>query len=343
MKIGLVGYQGGGKSTVFELLTAIAPDIAKAHTGQVGVADVPDERFNRLVSHYNPKKIVPARIELFDTPGLSRDSQESNGQRLGIIREAAALVQVVGVFAGADPVAEVQAFEEDLILADLQVVTNRIERLKKDATKPRPDREELQEELEALQPIADRLQDVQPIREMEFTEKQEKAARAFSLLSRKKQLVVLNTADSDVPEDAIAEIEKLGPRAIAAPFGLELEVSELSEDERAEFAAEMGLGEPSRGKLLRMIFEVTDQITFYTSGEKEVHAWLLKRGSSVLEAAHSIHSDLARGFVRAEIWQADDLLRLGSERELKAAGLNHVEGKEYVVKDGDEIFIRSGV
>jgi ribosome-binding ATPase YchF (GTP1/OBG family) len=343
MKIGLVGYQGSGKGTVFELLTGIRPDVAKAHTGQLGVADVPDERFDRLVAHYKPKKVVPTRVELLDTPGLSREHHDQNAQRLAVIREATALAHVVGVFAGADPVATVRSFEEDLILADMQVVAGRVERLEKDATKPRPDREELQAELAALRPIKERLEEGRSIRDMEFDEAQQKAVRSFSLLSRKTQLIVLNTADSDFDPAIVAEVEQLGHRAIAAPFGLELEVAQLPAEDRAEFAAEMGLGEPSRERLLRMIFEVTEQITFYTSGEKEVHAWLLKRGSTVLEAAHTIHSDLARGFVRAEIWQADDLLRLGSERELKAAGLNHVVGKEYIVRDGDEVFIRSGV
>src|SRR5690606_3625774 len=116
--------------TVFELLTGVKPDPAKAHTGQVGVAVVPDDRFDRLVAHYNPKKTVPAKIELFDTPGLSRSEQGANAAKLAVIRESAALVQVIGVFSGADPLDEVAAFEDDVILADLQVVTNRLERLK---------------------------------------------------------------------------------------------------------------------------------------------------------------------------------------------------------------------
>lgn len=343
MKIGLVGYQGSGKSTIFELLTETPPDIAKAHTGQVGIAEVPDERFDRLVAHYNPKKIVRARIELLDTPGLSRDRQELNAGRLAVIREAHALAHVIGAFSGTDPLQAIQAFEDDLVLADMQVVNSRVERLEKDSTKPRPDREELKAELEALRPIVAVLNDGKPLRDMELNEAQEKACRAFSLVTRKAQLVVLNTADADFDESLIADIEAKGHRAIAAPFGLELEVQALPEEDRAEFATEMGLGEPSRERLLQMIFDVTGQITFYTSGEKEVHAWLLKRGSTVLEAADAIHSDLARGFVRAEIWSADDLLRTGSERELKAQGLNHVEGKEYIVQDGDEVFIRSGV
>ena len=343
MKVGLVGYQGGGKSAVFHLLTGSAPDPSKAHTGQAGIATIPDERFNRLVDLYKPKKIVPARIELFDTPGLSRDQQSVNAQRLGVIREAHALVHVIGAFAGADPLKTAAAFADDLVLADLQVVNNRLERLRKDLTKPRPDREELQGELAALEPIAARLGEGEPVQDMEFTEAQEKACRSFSLLTRKRQLVVLNTAESDFDAAALAELERQGHRVIAAPAGLELELQALPEGDREEFAREMGLAEPSRERLLRAIFEVTDQITFYTCAEKEVHAWLLKRGSTVLEAADTIHSDLARGFVRAEIWSTDDLLRLGSERELKAAGLQHVEGRDYVVQDGDEIFIRSGI
>lgn len=343
MKIGLVGYQGGGKSTVFELLTGQKPDLAKIQSGQSGVAVVPDERFDRLVALHNPKKTVPAKIELLDTPGLNRTQQEGNAQRLAVIREAAALVQIVGVFGGVDPVAEVNAFSDDVVLADLQVVSNRVERLRKDSTKPRPDQAELKAELAAIEPIAETLDKGESLIDFDFSEAQEKACRSFSLLSTKKRLVVLNTEDSTVDTDAVSQIEAAGFPVLSAPFGLELEVQSLPEDERAEFAGEMGLGEPSRGRLLRAIFEVTDQITFYTSGEKEVHAWLLKRGSTVLEAADSIHSDLARGFVRAEIWAVDDMLRLGSERDLKAAGLNHVEGKDYIVQDGDEVFIRSGV
>lgn len=344
MKIGLVGYQASGKSTVFELLTGQKPDPSKVQSGQVGVAVVPDERFDKLVEHYKPKKIAPARIELFDTPGLSRTQQENNAQRLGVIRESAALVLVVGAYAGVDAKAEVEAFQDDVILADLQVMSNRVEKLEKDVTKPRPDRAELQAELDALLPLIEKLENGESLLEVEFDEATDKATRSFALLSRKRQLIVLNTAEAGTHDDVQAELEAKGYRVLAGPFGLELEMQSIPDEERAEFAAEMGLGEPSRERLLRAIFEVTDQITFYTSEEnKEVHAWLLKRGSTVVEAAHTIHSDLARGFVRAEIWSVNDLLRLGSERELKAAGLNHVEGKDYIVQDGDEVFIRSGI
>jgi hypothetical protein len=135
----------------------------------------------------------------------------------------------------------------------------------------------------------------------------------------------------------------LGQRCVSAPVGLELEVQQLPPDDRETFAREMGLGEPCASKVLHALFQVTDQITFYTSDEKEVHAWLLHRGGTALDAAGTIHTDLARGFIRAEIMAVDDLVRLGSEREVKAAGLQHVEGKEYVMRDGDEIVVRFSV
>jgi len=343
MKIGLVGYQGCGKSTLFELLTGTAPDLSKTQTGQLGVAVVPDDRFDRLVALHNPKKIVNAKIELFDTPGLSRSEKQQNAGRLSVIREANALVHVIGSFSGIDAMSEMESFTDDLILADLELVVNRIKRLEKDSIKPRPDREELKAELESLQPIKQRLDTGKTLLGMELSELQEKVCRGFALLTMKKQLIVLNTEDSSIDGALLSSLKDAGHIVVSGPIGLELEVQSLPEEDRDEFAAEMGLAETCRERILQAIFEVTDLVTFFTSGEKEVHAWLLNRGSTVLEAADSIHSDLARGFVRAEIWQVEDLLKLGSERELKAAGLNRVVGKEYIVQDGDEVFIRSGV
>jgi hypothetical protein len=343
MKLGLVGYQGSGKSALFELLTGVKTDPAKAHLGQLGTAIVPDARFDKLVALFKPKKTSPARIELFDTPGLARKEHEANAQRLGVIRESNAMVLVVGSFSGADPLADVQSFQDDIILADLQVVTNRIGRVHKDILKPRPDREQLQAEIAALEPIAARLEEGRPVGDMPFSEAQDKATKSFSLLTRKKQLIILNTADSAQDAALIGKLEAAGQRVVSAPVGLELEVQQLPPEDREMFAQEMGLGESCASKVLRAIFDVTEQITFYTSDEKEVHAWLLHRGGTALEAAGTIHTDLGRGFIRAEITAVEDLLRLGSEREVKAAGLQHVEGKEYPMKDGDEIVVRFSV
>jgi ribosome-binding ATPase YchF (GTP1/OBG family) len=343
MKIGLVGYQGSGKSSIFELLTHTKPDPSKAHSGQVGMATLPDRRFDGLVKLFNPKKVTPAKIELFDTPGMSREHGESNNQRISVVREANALVHVVGAYAGGDPVTDARTFEEDLMLADLQVLQNRIERLEASVKKNRPDKEASQEELLLLRPIEQLLQSGTLLRNVELSADQEKVTKSFSLLTRKPQLILLNTADATVDEAVVNKLSAAGYRVVAAPLGLELEVQALDESERAAFAADFGLGEPSHDRVLRAIFEATEQITFFTSDEKEVRAWLLKRGSTALEAAGTIHTDLARGFIRAEIMAVDDLLRLGSEREVKAANLYHTVGKDHVMRDGDEIVVRFNV
>jgi ribosome-binding ATPase YchF (GTP1/OBG family) len=340
MKIGLVGYQGGGKTSLFELLTGLTPDISKAHTGQVGVVTILDDRFQQLVDFHKPKKESPSKIELFDTPGLSLAEQQLNPQRLGIIRDSAALVHVVGCFAGCDPIEEVSQFSDDIVLADMQVVNNRMERLEKDVVKPRPDQEILVREFEALKPIAAALNDGESLEDHEFTDDQEQYTKSFALLTRKKRLVVCNTSDSDFDESILNQLRESGVPAIAGPVGLELEVAQLPPEEQTEFAAEMGLTESCRDQLIEECFKVTELITFYTCDEKEVHAWLLKKGSTAVEAAHAIHSDLARGFIRAEIMRVADLLRLGSEREVKAANLHRLESKDYVVEDGDDLVIR---
>src|SRR4029077_1012715 len=182
MRIGLVGYQGSGKSSIFELLTGTRPDPSKAHVGQRGPATLPDPRFDGLVKHFNPKKITPAKIELFDTPGLSRDHGESNNQRISVVREANALVHVIGAYAGGNAVADARTFEEDLILADLQVLQNRIERLEISVKKNRADGDESQEELLLLRPIEELLQTGKLLRTVEFTAEQEKATKSYSLL-----------------------------------------------------------------------------------------------------------------------------------------------------------------
>ena len=343
MKIGLVGYQGSGKSSVFELLTGTRPDPSKTHAGQIGMAVLPDARFDGLVKLYGPKKISPAKIELFDTPGLSREHGESNNQRISVVREANALVHVIGAYAGGNPVADARNFEDDLILADLQVLQNRIERLEMSVKKNRPDREQSAEELLLVKPVEELLQSGKLLRNVEFTLDQEKVTKSFSLLTRKPQLILLNTADATVDESVVKQLTESGYRVVAAPLGLELEVQALDESERAVFAADFGLKDPSRNRVLRAIFEATEQITFFTSDEKEVRAWLLRRGLSAFAAAGTIHTDLARGFIRAEIMAVDDLLRLGSEREVKAANLYQTVGKDHVMRDGDEIVIRFSV
>src|SRR5438445_7139858 len=177
MRIGLVGYQGSGKRSIFEVLTGTKPDPSKAHSGQVGMATLPDPRFEGLVKLFKPKKVPPAKSELFDTPGLSRQHGESNNQRISVVREANALVHVVAAYAGGDALADARSFEEDLVLADLAVLENRIDRLEVSVKKNRPDREQSQEELALIRPVEQLLQSGKLLRNVDFTAEQEKVTK----------------------------------------------------------------------------------------------------------------------------------------------------------------------
>ena len=344
MKIGLVGYQGCGKSTLFEWLTGVAPDPALAHSGQSAMAPIPDARIEALAAIYHPKKTTIAGIEIVDTPGLSR-GQEGNAARLAVIREASCLVFVVPAFGGADPEVELRAFEEDLMLADMEIVSGRMARIEEAVAKPIPrqERDQLVHERRTLEKVNAGLEAGRPLREKEMTDEELRVTRSFRLLEEKPRLVVVNTADDEPNPDQYAE--RLGGEkpVFAVPAGLELELARMSPEDRTEFEREMGIGCADRDALIRQMLETAGYITFFTAGDKEVRTWLLRKGGTALEAADGIHSDLARGFIRAEVFKIDDLLRLGSEREAKAQHLFRQEPKDYVVDDDDVLLIRFSV
>jgi hypothetical protein len=344
MKIGLVGYQGSGKSTLFHWLSGVAPDAALAHTGQSAMAAVPEPRVEQLCQIYHPKKVTLAAIELVDTPGLSR-SHEGNAARLAMIREAGCLVVVVAAFDGRDPVADIRSFDEDLLLADMEIVSNRIHRVAEQLKKPLPRQEHqtLEHEHATLALVLAAMESGKPLRESHMTEEQQKVTRAFRLFSEKPRLVVVNTADDEAKPERFVAFSTPEAPVMAAPIGLELELSKMSPKDRAEFEQEMGLVATDRDHLIRTLLKLSGQMIFFTAGEKEVRTWLLRAGGTALEAADGIHSDLARGFIRAEVMTVADLVRTGSERDLKAQHLMRQEPKDYVVKDDDILFIRFSV
>lgn len=344
MKIGLVGYQGSGKSTLFHWLTGVAPDPAAAHSGQSAMAPIPDARIAKLCEIYHPKKVTQAALEIVDTPGLSR-THEGNAQRLALIREAGCLVFVVPGFDRDDPLADMRGFDEDLILADMEIVSGRIARIEESLKKPiaRAEREPLEHELKTLRLVLAAMESGKPLRETELTDEQRKATRAFRLFSEKPRLVIVNTADDEQRPERFTAASTPELPVLAVPIGLELELAKLSPEERAEFQREMGFSGADRDQLIRTLLDVSGQITFFTAGEKEVRTWLLRRGGTALEAADGIHSDLARGFIRAEVMCSADLIRLGSEREVKAHHLVRQEPKDYVVRDDDILLIRFSV
>jgi hypothetical protein len=343
MKIALVGYQGAGKSTLFEWLTGMAHDPAQAHVGQSAMAPVPEPRVAPLCQVYQPKKVTLAALELVDTPGLSR-SHEGNAARLGLIREAGCFVLVVAGFGGADPLADLASFREDLLLADMEIVSGRIERLRESVKKPRPNRDQEQAELAALERVLAAIEAGKPLSSAAMGEEELKATRSFRLLTEKPMLIIVNAADdADNLESRSRPATADHPPLLAVRVGLERELARMSETDRAEFEQEMGLSGSRRDEVLRAILDASGQMLYFTAGEKEVRTWMLRKGGTALEAAGNIHTDLARGFIRAETMQCDDLVRLGGEREVKAANLVRQEPKDYVIRDGDILNIKFSV
>lgn len=343
MKIGIVGYQGSGKSTLFEWLTGAKPDPALAHISQSAMAAVPEPRVEQLCGIYKPKKVTLASLELVDTAGLNR-THEGNAARLGLIREAGCLLLVVGAFDRAsDAVADIAKFEEDLLLADLEIVSGRVERLRESVKKPRPNRDAELAELAALEPLVGVLEAGTHLHTIAQNDEQLKATRSFRLLTEKPKLILFNVADDEEKPDRLLSKVADGTRAAAVPIGLELELERMSPEDRAAFKEEMGIQGYDRASLLRTILDVSGQMLYFTAGEKEVRTWMLRQGGTALEAAANIHTDLARGFIRAETMNCEDLVRLGSEREIKAAGLVRQEPKDYVIQDGDILNIRFSV
>lgn len=343
MKIGIVGYQGSGKSTLFHWLTGVAPDPALAHASQSAMAPIPDDRIEKQCEIYHPKKVTRASLEIVDTPGLSR-THEGNAARLALIREAGCLLLTVAAYGGADPITDLRTFEEDLLLADLEIVSGRVQRLEESLKKPRPkDQRELEEhELAALKVLLSALESGKHAREAHLSEEQWKFTRSFRLLTEKPKMVLVNLADDD-PADRYPPPGDISVAWAAVPLRMEMDLAQMSPEDRHAFEKEFGLERVDRDHVIRQIMTASGQMLYFTAGEKEVRSWILRIGGTALEAAENIHTDLARGFIRAEVMACADLLRVGSEREIKAQGLMHQQPKDYVVQDGDILHIKFSV
>ena len=281
-------------------------------------------------------------LEIVDTPGLNR-KQEGNASRLASIREAGCLLHVLAAFDGSDFQRDLAAFEEDLLLADFEIITGRVERLRDSVRKPRPNRDEQLAELTAIEPILETLEAGQPLSTMDLSKDQLKVIRSFQLLTQKQRLALINVADDEQELESYAQHATAKCAVIAVPVGLELELARMALSDRDEFRQEMGLKCFDQHALIRTIMDASGQMLFFTAGDKEVRTWMIRQGSTAVEAADSIHSDLARGFIRAETMSCQDLVQLGSEREVKANNRMRQEPKDYVVQDGDILNIRFSV
>jgi ribosome-binding ATPase YchF (GTP1/OBG family) len=339
MKIGIIGYQGSGKSTLFSWLTGVPADPALAHTVQSAMAPIPDPRVEQLAAIYKPKKVTLAALELVDTPGLSR-SHEGSAQKLALIREASALVMVIAAFGGNDPASDLTRLDDDLLLADLDILTGRVARLQEQLRKPRPGREKDQEELDLLLPLLAELESGRPLHRYPLSDAQRRAIKSFQLFSEKPRLILINTADDETDLARFSALSPPGQELVAFSVTLQRDLTAMAPAEREAFCREMQVVPVDRDALLRQIMRVSGQHLFFTAGEKEVRTWLIRQGATALDAAAQIHTDLAKGFIRAEVMRVADLVRLGSERELKAAGLMRQEPRDYVIQDDDILLIR---
>lgn len=343
MKIGIVGFQGSGKTTLFNALTG--QDALTGFGGtkvNLGTIKVPDHRVDRLAELNNPKKITFAEITFADVPG-GRGSQSLDSGTLGRIREMDALVQVIRGFDDGsgelDPTGQLLGFEAEILLADMQVAEKRAERLKKDRSDPR--------QLGILERCLESLGDEKPLRQMGLSEEEKASLSGFAFLSLKPILLVLSVPEDQVTAPIPPEVESLagdrGLEVLPISGPIEAEIASLDPDDQKEFLSDLGLEAPASTRFIKSAFSMLKLITFLTHGPDECRAWAIPRGSTALEAAGSIHSDLARGFIRAEVIRFDDMDRYGSEPACKEAGVFRVEGRDYVVKDGDICHIRFNV
>ncbi len=357
MQAAIIGVQGAGKTTLFDLL-ADASEHGEWAASQLmvrhGEAFIPDSRLEALASLYPEKKHTSAKLQIADVPpfaGAKKDRDEE-AETLAFVRESDVLIKVVRAFenpsiphvAGSvDASRDLADLNSELLLADLGIVERRVKKLEHSITKPTRTQKEELDELAALKPCLETLEAGHSIREVPLTSSQQKLLRGFRLLSEKPSMVVLNIGDDQFGDEELAKRIIAEGHVLLVAAELELELKQLSPDERGEFMTDYGIEELSKGRILRALLSALDLITFYTVVGQEVRAWLLPKGGTALDAAGGIHTDIARGFIRAEAVSLNDLVELGSTKEAKAQGKLRLEGREYVVQDGDVLNIRFNV
>ncbi len=342
MKIGLIGHRGTGKTTIFNMLTGLRAQVGGFSKEEIhlGVIKVPDERIDRLSQIFKPKKTTYAEIRFTDFPPQAEDALKSNSALISQMREVDAIALVLCDFeTGSDPLKELNDLLTEMILADLTVVENRRNRLKKE--KGRPQEEEL------LERCAQALENEESLRGMTFTADEENLLSGFGFLSRKPLLVLFNQAEEKAGQplaDAYREeLERRGLEGLALAGKVEMEIAQLEQSDRAAFLKEIGIAEPARDRFIRSSYHLLDLISFFTTGEDEVRAWTITQGTTARKAAGKIHSDIERGFIRAEVIAYTDFIAHGSEAKCKEAGKLRLEGKDYIVKDADIIHFRFAV
>ena len=357
LTLGIIGFPKSGKTTVFNTLTrsnAETSAYGSNQTPNIGTVKVPDKRLDTLTEMFHPKKTTPATVEYTDVAGMMKGAGQSGAlPSMNLIQKVDALVHVVRAFddpnlphpeGSVDPIRDLQTMDLELAFSDLAVIEKRLPRLDESIKKIKsgPEREAQMFEKEVLEKLNVALGQDMPLRDVELSEEELKAIRGYQFLTLKPLLTILNLG-----EERAGDAAKLLAEARAAAGGhkrtavetlrgkIEMELSQLDEAEAAEFMQELGITESGLTKIIHVSYDLLGLMSFLTAGEDEVRAWTIKRGTPALKAAGEIHSDIERGFIRAEIVSYDDLMRAGSIPEAKKHGLYRSEGKTYEMRDGD--------
>lgn len=356
MKLGIIGLPQSGKTTLFNALTrgnqptGMASGKLEVHTA---VVDVPDPRVDRLAAMFKPKKTIYAKVTYADIAGLEGSAAKTgiSGALLNQLTQMDGFIQVVRCFedenvphpAGSvDPLRDLASMESELILNDLISVERKLERLNDERKKGGGrDKATIDREIALFERFHEALVAEKPLRDVDIDAEEEKMLSSFGFLSRKPMLVVLNVSEGQQPP--AIDYPHRHSKVVALQCRLEMEIAQLPPEEAAAFLQEYGIDEPSLNKMIRLSYDLLGLQSFFTVGPDECRAWTVRKGATVPEAAGVIHSDLQKGFIRAEVMTYDDLIALGGVNEVKSHGKLRLEGKEYIVQDGDILNIRFNI